>query len=124
LQSDLQFRTVSRQRLLPEKNRAQETRTPLSWRSTSDHGTRPQAHANQELAAAYRGLSNGAPEVEIGMAEIVSGNATGNFDPNWFRKSCYGAVMSGRAVCTLLTLVGSALCWRPLLIEPNLDLAW
>jgi hypothetical protein len=32
--------------------------------------------------------------------------------------------MQGRTVRVSLTLTGSALCWWPLLIEPNLDLPW
>ena len=32
--------------------------------------------------------------------------------------------MQGRAVRVFLTLLPSALCWWPLLIEPNLDLPW
>lgn len=47
-----------------------------------------------------------------------------NFGPNLPRKSCYGALMHSRAARVFLTLSGSALCWWPLLIEPNLDLPW
>jgi hypothetical protein len=48
----------------------------------------------------------------------------GNFARDCSRKSCYGALMQGRTVRVSLTLTGSALCWWPLLIEPNLDLPW
>lgn len=48
----------------------------------------------------------------------------GNFGRNFSRNSCYRALMQGRAVRVFLTLSASALCWWPLLIEPNLDLPW
>jgi hypothetical protein len=36
----------------------------------------PAAHGQVAVSFTYRGLSNGAPDVEIGMAQVVSGNPT------------------------------------------------
>ena len=55
--------------------------TPRSWSATYGStapapGARESYRETDSDNAAYRGLSNGAQEVEIGMAEVVSGSAT------------------------------------------------
>jgi hypothetical protein len=39
-------------------------------------GMVPAAHGQVAVSFTYRGLSNGAPDVEIGMAQVVSGKPT------------------------------------------------
>ena len=66
--------------------------TPPSWRSASGStapasGARESYRETDSDIAAYRGLSNGAQEVAIGMAEVVSGNPTYHSLVLWDRQS-------------------------------------